>query len=194
MPKKLINDYIFYKIVCISDDIDLCYIGSTANWKERQRTHKLACNNENISAYNTKIYQAIRANGGWENFKMVQLGTREQLTKREAEQVEEEYRQELKANMNTKRCYITEEQKQEYKKEYYETNKEIVNEVKKDYYETNKEWFLEQAKEYRETNREIINEKASEKVKCECCNLLMRKNNLSRHKKTEKYLNNMNNI
>ena len=100
MPKKLINDYIFYKIVCVSDDIDLCYVGSTANWKERQRSHKSDCNNENKSNYNSKIYNTIRANGGWENFMMVQVGTREQLTKREAEQIEEQYRQELKANMN----------------------------------------------------------------------------------------------
>ena len=100
MPKKLINDYIFYKIVCITDDIDLCYVGSTANWKERQREHKSRCNNENDKSYNNKKYQIIRANGGWENFKMIQLGTREQLTKREAEQIEEQYRQELKANMN----------------------------------------------------------------------------------------------
>ena len=75
MPKKLINDYIFYKIVCITDDIDLCYVGSTANWKERQREHKSRCNNENDKSYNNKKYQIIRANGGWENFKMIQLGT-----------------------------------------------------------------------------------------------------------------------
>jgi hypothetical protein len=65
MPKKVINDYVFYKIISISDDIDLCYVGSTANWKERQRQHKSICNNENSKLYNSKIYKTIRENGGW---------------------------------------------------------------------------------------------------------------------------------
>ena len=40
MPKKVINDYVFYKIICISDDINLCYVGSTADFNKRRSTHK----------------------------------------------------------------------------------------------------------------------------------------------------------
>jgi len=176
MPKKVINDYIFYKIVCISDDIDLCYVGSTANWKERQRKHKNTCYNENTKEYNSKKYQIIRENGGWCNFKMVQLGTREQLTKREAEQIEEEYRQELKANMNGKRCYIAEEQKQEQDKAY-----------DKKYRDANRYKLNEKAQKYREANRDKINKKQNEKVKCEC-GCMSSKINLLRHKKTPKHI------
>ena len=38
---------------------------------------------------------------------MIEIGTAEQLTKRQAEQIEEEYRVELKANMNSQRCYVS---------------------------------------------------------------------------------------
>jgi hypothetical protein len=162
MPKNFINDYIFYKIVCLNDDISLCYVGATANWKQRQKKHKGACNNENNKEYNQKKYEIIRANGGWSNFKMVQIGTREQLTKRESEQVEEEYRVELKANMNMKRCYITEEQKKEHRKqrnkEYNENNKQALTEYKKEYRENNKE----KIKEYRENNKEDLLKKKRE--------------------------------
>ena len=193
MPKKVINDYIFYKIVCISDDIDLCYVGSTANWKERQRQHKSDCNNENKTNYNSKIYKTIRDNGGWTNFKMVQLGTREQLTKRNAEQIEEQYRQELKANLNSKKCFITDDQKREIEKirnqNYYEENKDKLKEYIQNYYEANKDKILEYHQNYYEVNKDRINEK----VNCDCgCEVS--RTNLLRHQKSKRHLNNMNNI
>jgi len=165
MPKKLINDYIFYKIVCLDDSIDLCYIGSTANWKQRQRCHKNTCNNEKSKKYNTKVYKTIRANGGWCNFKMIEIGKTEQLTVRQAEKIEEYYRVELKASMNDRRCYVSEEQKREYKKEngkkYRTNNKDKI----KEYHEANKEYFKEHNKEWREANREYLLEQKREYYK-----------------------------
>ena len=162
MPKKGINDYVFYKIVCIDGDVELCYVGSTANWKERQRNHKRTGNNENDRYYNTKLYKTIRENGGWENFKMIQIGTAEQLTWRKAEQLEEEYRVELKANMNTNRCYLTEEQRKEYGKVYTEANKEKEKERLKEYYETNKEKCNERDRKWKEANKEKMKEYSEE--------------------------------
>lgn len=158
MPKKVINDYVFYKIICLDNSVELCYVGSTANFIKRRSSHKNTCNNENNKNYNLKIYKTIREYGGWSNFKMIQIGTREQLTLRQAEQIEEEYRIELNANMNGRRCYITEEQKpkrkKEIDKEYRENNKEKI----KEYYENNKENNKEKIKEYRENNKEKMNE------------------------------------
>ncbi len=210
MPKKLINDYIFYKIVCLDNSVELCYVGSTANWKERQRNHRNICNNENIKNYNLKIYKTIREYGGWSNFKMIQIGTREQLNRREAEQIEEEYRQELKANMNMRRCFITEEQKREaYKelcKKWCEENKDYYKEYKQNYYEKNKNKILEQSQKYREdnkdkileiqqkhreNNKDKINEKQREKVKCEC-GCMIGKTNLLRHQTLPKHIKLMN--
>jgi len=253
MPKKVINDYVFYKIVCLDNSVDLCYVGSTADFNKRRNTHKNDCYNQNRTNYNSKIYKTIRENGGWGNFKMVQIGTRKQLTTRQAEQVEEEYRQELKANMNSKRCFITEEQKREadkeYNQKYYENNKDYFKEYNQKYYENNKDKLLEQKQNYyeankdkileynynyreenkdklleqrqnyyeankdkiknyyeekidkileyqqnyREENRDKINEKALEKVKCGC-GCMINKASLSRHQKTPKHINLMNQI
>ena len=161
MPRKEINDYIFYKIVCLDKDLDLCYVGSTANWKSRVANHKNNCYNESSKNYNTKLYQTIRENGGWNNFKMIQLGTREQIKKREAERIEEEYRVELRAVMNSIRCFTTEEQ-----------DKELKRETDKNYYEDNKDEIL-----------------AKRKVKVECeCGCIINNDCLTKHKKTPKHL------
>ena len=167
MPKKEINDYFFYKIVCIDTAIDLCYVGSTVNWKKRKQHHKDACNSEKGKEYNQKKYQIIRANGSWENWKMVQIGYREQLTVRQAETVEEEYRKELKASMNSQKCFITPEERKEQQKEmnkqYREANKYLIYENNKQYKEQNKEKFKEYnkkySKEYRKANEEKIKER-----------------------------------
>ena len=57
MPKKVINDYTFYKIVCLDNSVELCYVGSTADFNKRRNTHKWDCNNENRKEYNSKKYQ-----------------------------------------------------------------------------------------------------------------------------------------
>jgi len=217
MPKKIINDYTFYKIVSIYDDIELCYVGSTADFNKRRSEHKNTYKNENSKSYNNKLYKTIRENGGFNNFKFIVLGTREQLTKREAEQIEETYRNEIKAELNSRRCYETEEERKkqikkwreenkekvleyhknwcednkEYQQKYREDNKEKFKELQKKWREDNKEKLNEKNKKYREFNRDKIKEKMNEKVKCDC-GCLIRKYDLLKHKKTKKHLKNMN--
>ena len=126
MTTPSIKDYIFYKIFCVDKSIELSYIGSTADWKQRNRSHKSDCNNENGKSYNYKVYKTIRENGGWGNFKMIEIGNKEQITLRQAEQIEEQYRVELNANMNGRSCFTTEEEriqiKKDYQKEWCENN------------------------------------------------------------------------
>ena len=213
--RKLINDYTFYKIVNINGDIELCYVGSTVNFKERARTHRYNCNNEKHQHYNRKIYKTIRENGGWCEFKMIEIGTAEQLTKRQAEKIEEEYRVKLNAKLNSYKCFTTEEEKKEHKKEhmkewadnnkekiaekmkeYYEKNKENYNnkeyyqnnkEKMKEYYQNNKEKFSEHNKKYYEKNKKIIAEKPKEKSTCEC-GCIVNRDGLSSHKRTQKHI------
>lgn len=195
MPVKTINDYTFYKIVCLDDSVELCYVGSTANFNKRRREHKHHCNNETSKKYNHKIYTTIRENGGWENFKMVEISKREQLTKRQAEQIEEEYRQELKANMNSIKCYRTEEyiiefNKQRYKN-YNENNRDMVLERKKQFYQNNIDKITEYSNQYYQNNRDKIEEHRKEKVTCECgCEI--RRDYLSGHRKTKKHIDLLN--
>ena len=133
--------YYIYKIVC-EDLPDYVYVGSTGAFANRKWQHKSRCNNENDKGYNRKIYQTIRANRGWDNWRMVCIHEEECETKRQAEMVEEQYRQELNANMNSQRCYISEEQNKEQKKEY--------------------------DKEYREDHKEQIKQHKSKKYTCAC--------------------------
>tara|TARA_R110000868_G_scaffold172130_4_gene407964 strand:- start:1369 stop:1716 length:348 start_codon:yes stop_codon:yes gene_type:complete len=103
MPRQKINNYIFYKIVCVSDsNIDLFYVGSTASWKEKIRQHKRNCYNEESKSYNSNLYKTIRENGGWINFKLIEIGKRENLTFRESEKIEEEYRMEYRMELKEK--------------------------------------------------------------------------------------------
>jgi hypothetical protein len=166
MPVKTINDYTFYKIICLDDSVELCYVGSTANFNKRRQLHKSDCNNENRKKYNSKLYTTIRENGGWQNFKMIEMGKAEQLTKREAEQVEENYRQELRANLNSKRCYISLEEKQEldkeYQKKYKEENKDKIKERDKKYRQNNRDYYKEYNKQYREDNHDKLLEQAKQ--------------------------------
>ena len=74
------KNYIFYKI--FTEDCDETYVGSTANFKSRKMSHKSCCYNENDKNHNLKIYQTIRANGGWNQWKMIQIGKRDNITKR----------------------------------------------------------------------------------------------------------------
>tara|TARA_R110000824_G_scaffold106295_2_gene251111 strand:- start:115 stop:519 length:405 start_codon:yes stop_codon:yes gene_type:complete len=102
-------------------------VGSTCNWRGRKSQHKSCCNNPNSKEYNYKIYQIIRANGGWDNFKMIQIGFREKLTLRQAEGIEEEYRVELRANMNSIKCSSGYETKKEYFANYKQEHREEIN-------------------------------------------------------------------
>ena len=73
MPKKT-TDYskgLIYKIVCMDLSIKDNYVGSTTNFTVRKNSHKSACNNPYSDNHNLKVYQMIRANGGWENWDMI---------------------------------------------------------------------------------------------------------------------------
>jgi hypothetical protein len=168
---------IIYKLVNY-DYPDLVYVGSTTNFTNRKRHHKSNCKNENGKSFNLKLYQMIRDNGGFDMFKMIEVEKYPCKDKREAERREDEIMKELKATMNAIKSFLTEEERKEYKKEYYETNKEEKNQQNKEYYETNKE---------------KIREKQREKITCECgCKVI--KIHLKRHERNKKHINLMNPI
>ena len=66
------KNYIIYKIVC--DDLpEFIYVGSTSDWIKRKRQHSQHYKNEDSKEYNYKVYRTIRENGGWENWRMIQI-------------------------------------------------------------------------------------------------------------------------
>ena len=132
MPKNAM-DYskcCIYKIECINDD-RLVYVGHTTNFEKRKIQHKNNCKYEKEKGFNYKLYQMIRENGGWDEFKMIEEEKYPCNDKREAEKRENEVMKELKSTMNTKKSFISEEEIKENEKIYYAVNKEKIREGEK---------------------------------------------------------------
>ena len=72
MPKHEIDysNTIIYKITCDDSNISDLYVGHTTNFVQRKHAHKQSCINEKSPNYKYKLYEVIRNNGGWENWKM----------------------------------------------------------------------------------------------------------------------------
>ena len=182
MGRNEINDYVVYKIVCLSNP-NLVYVGSTANFYSRRTAHKANCNNPNSKEYNHKKYVAIRESGGWDNFNMVIVDEQKQITLNKSRMIEEEWRVKLNANLNSIKCFLSDEEK----KEHYRNTKDRI-EYLTHYRVKNKDTICEKKKEYYEKNKEIVLEKASEKVTC-VCGCVINKCHLPRHMRTQKHLN-----
>ena len=153
MPKLLI-DYskcCIYKIEHLEDET-LLYVGNTTNFDKRKYSHKSCCNNTSNKMYANKLYQMIRENGGWDNFRMIEVEKYPCADKREAEKRECEVMKELKASMNTNISYLTDEDRKKNQKEYTLKHTDEKKERDKKYYEMNKDL----KKQYREKNNEHI--------------------------------------
>ena len=171
MPRKAI-DYsktVIYKIQHIEKE-ELLYVGSTTDFIKRKSRHKSNCNN--IKSIKAKVYRMMRENGGWEEFKMIEIEKFPCNDKREAEKRENEVMKELKSNMNSNRAYITKVEKKAIDKKYRENNKEKI---------------AQKNKKYREKNKEAIAEAKKEKITCEC-GTIYRKSDKARHLKTKKHI------
>ena len=132
--------YYIYKIY--KPETDFIYIGSTTNFKDRKRTHKSRCIKESNKEYNKLLYECIRENGGWDEFKMEIIEELNDVSNREARKREEEYRVNLGANLNKLKCFSSEED--------YRINRNLCT------------------RRYYAKFRKEIQEKKSRKVLCEC--------------------------
>jgi len=163
-------EYIIYKIVCNDLKVKDVYVGSTRQFTKRKYRHKYDCNNENSKCYNYKVYQTIRASGGWANWSMVKVEDCICETTLDARKVERHWFEKLNADMNMhypqrnqkEYCKNNKQKIAEYIKEYYEQNKEKFAEYKKEYSKNNKQKIAEQGKDYREQNKQKIQEKKKE--------------------------------
>ena len=178
MPKVPI-DYSktqIYKWVC-NDSSVLCeYVGHTTNWDKRKASHKERCNDKKNKKYHLKLYETMRANGGFNNWKMILIEDFTCTGKREAEQREQYHINLLVEKINTIRAFQTEEQKNEQKKE-----------ILKEYRQQNKYKIKEQKKEYRQQNNDKIIEYKKEKIVCEC-GIICTRGYMYKHKRTQKHI------
>ena len=161
---------IMYKIECKNNEITECYIGHTTNPKSRQAEHKYNCNNEKSKGHNLRLYSFIRANGGWDNWDMIEIEKYPCNSKREAETREHYWYFELKSTLNVispildleKRIAnlnrVRDEEKAKSKIRLEERKQKRII-----YLEENKDIILQHQKNLRlanaKANRESINEK-----------------------------------
>ena len=159
MPRLAINydNTVIYKLQHVDDDT-LLYVGHTTNFTKRKEKHKSNLNNTNNKAFNYKVYQMIRNNGGWDMFRMIEIKQFQYCNKREAEAEEDRVMRELKGTLNTNRAFLTDQDKKDDKKEYRDkkrTEFEATFTMEK-YIE-----HLKKQKEYRDAYKERQKNKAT---------------------------------
>jgi hypothetical protein len=126
---------------------EMVYIGSTYDLRKRVREHKSDCFNSNSNKYNKPLYKYIRDNHI--DFDEVKIEVLEEvqnifLTDR-ANEIQARKREQYYINnqneitggniLNDIRAYVTEEERKEEEKVYYQNNKERIAQ----YYQQNKE-------------------------------------------------------
>jgi len=156
-----------YCIVSKDTSVQEVYVGSTDDLNKRIREHKHHTNNENNPKYNRKVYQFIRENGGFDNWKFIWL----ELFKTDdiifLKQLEQIWMDTFPAELllNSQKAYRTEEEKIE----------QLIN-CDKNYKKQNKDLILKKAKEYYEKKNKV-------KVPCPKCNKIMNKGSITPHLK-----------
>ena len=103
MPKTDIDysNTIIYKITCKNKSITDVYVGHTTNFVQRKHAHKQSCKNIKSLNHNCKLYEVIRANGGWENWQMEIINFFNCADHYEARKREQEYFTSLNATLNS---------------------------------------------------------------------------------------------
>jgi len=143
-----------YKLCCKNPEIKEIYVGSTTNLIKRKYNHKSDCYNVNSNNYNLYKYQFIRENGGFKNWDMVLIENYDCENKQELHKRERYYIELLNATLNSRKSYITEEEKKEYNKEWIENHKEEKKEYNKEWIENHKDY----QKNYKENNKQQLKE------------------------------------
>ena len=179
--ESTLSDYIMYKICPKNTDLKYCYIGQTTNFVNRKRQHlKNTVTESDKKHYHLKHYQAIRQNGGWDEWEMIEIEKFNGKNKLEARIREQELIKEHNANLNSVSAFVTEEERVSTKKaiteKYREENKELLKEQTKKYKDDHKDIIAEQMKKYREENKDKIYEKTKE----------YRENNKEKHQEWQK--------
>ncbi len=101
-----------YKLYC--DGVDEFYIGSTWDMKQRKWKHKSKCYNINAKEYKLKVYQYIRANSGFSNWKFEILETALFENKTSLLIREQHYKNSLNPSLNDRNAYQSKEERQIY--------------------------------------------------------------------------------
>ena len=103
MPKVEIDysNTVFYKICCKDPSVNDVYIGHTTNFIQRKYAHKQGCLNIKSQNYNCKLYNVIRDNNGWDNWRMEIIAFHDCDGLMTAKKYEQVYFEQYKATLNS---------------------------------------------------------------------------------------------
>ena len=169
-----------YKIVSIdSDDV---YIGSTTfhlstRLSKHKSDYKQYLNGKRGYVTSFKILEK-------NNYDIVLIeefpcNSKQELHERERYHIE---------NNNCVNKYIPSRTAKEYQQEYCQQNKDKKSEYDKEYRQQNKDKRLEYDKEYYQQNKDKILEYRKQKIECNICGCIIRRDCLPRHQRTNKCL------
>ena len=152
---------IIYKICCKNPEFKQEYVGSTTSFKHRKAQHKHNCTSPISKSYNYYVYSFIRENGGWDNWKMIEVEKYQALDKNDLDKRERHWVETLKSTLNQHRLCLTEDEKlyKETRHNYIENNRDKINDRRRTYYDKNKEHINELRKSSYIENKDVINEK-----------------------------------
>jgi len=176
----------FYRFACNDPEIKSSYVGHTTNFTERKAHHKHNCNSPTNKSYNYKLYQIIRDNGGFENWRMIEIESRLVKDKREAERIETEFMEKFQSDMNTYKAHRIFETEEEYCKDYHTQHKEDITKQRASHHLDNKQSHNEISRQHYLDNKEDIKNQKREKIECECGVMTVR-GHIQRHQKSPKH-------
>jgi hypothetical protein len=120
-------DYTFYLIQSIHEPGKYTYVGSSRDMRNRKHRHKKNCIDESCKDYNSKLYQMMRQNGGWDAFEFIELEYHH-YTEHQAHEYEQQLIDQIQPTMNSHKAW-TGLSKIEYNKQYNIDNAEKKNNI-----------------------------------------------------------------
>jgi len=174
-----------YKIIHMSEETLLPYIGSTwTSLSGRMSQHRNLFNKwKEGKGGECAIYRYFD-DYGMDFFEIIELERyevedRQQLRKYEQEWIEKlECCNKVRAVMRPKNIHDA---------EYYQKNAEKIKENVREYRLKNLDVIVQRKKEWEERNKERLREQRKQKVRCDTCNMDIRKGGIPRHEKSKRH-------
>ena len=145
---------VIYKIVCNNLNIQDTYVGSTTQFTKRKAKHKCIVTNTNDKLYSSNLYTTIRKNGGWINWSMIEIEKYPCKDSNESRARERFWCEQLNANLNSVKPFLTQVEINNYKKEYRDKHKDVSKEYNKAYRKKNMNKFIDYEKSRKEKKKE----------------------------------------
>lgn len=193
--------YIIYRIrVETADGKILSYYGHTDDFERRKGEHVSNHRRWNTAGKPEKVSVVhgvtrsvlVLDHEGWD---MEEVDTIECDKEEDAEKLEGEWIRShdcvnriIPRRTRKQRHLDNREKDNENSRQYHHDNREKLSEKHKQNYQKNREKRCEKQHQYYEQNRATINEKKKEKVTCDICGSLVRKDGIPDHHKSKKCL------